>query len=75
MEPGERISILQDSSNASTSWELTFLEPSPDPIAPKAIFFYFSNRPFSDDKFNFATSASKEDKNVERENMNNIYLA
>ena len=74
--PGERIIILQDSSNASTSWELTFLEPSPDPIAPKGgdIFSIFSNRPFSDDKFNFTTSASKEDKNVERENMNNIYV-
>ena len=64
--PGERIIILQDSSNTSTSWELTFLEPSPDPIAPKGgdIFSIFSNRPFSDDKFNFTFRPSKWDRDT-----------
>jgi len=76
--PGERIIILQDSSTTSTSWELTFNEPSADsgPVPPSEgdIFSIFTNRSFIDDVFSFSTLASVENHQVEKENMENIYV-
>ena len=76
--PGERIIILQDSAISEASWELTFYEPSAGtgnvPPIEGDIFSIYTNRPFADDIFTFSTTASTESKQVEEENMNNIYV-
>ena len=76
--PGERIIILQDSSISTTSWELTFYEPSAGsgtvPPVEGDIFFIYTNRSFTDDVFSFSTTASTESKQVEKENMDDIYV-
>ena len=76
--PGERIIILQDSAISSASWELTFYEPSAgsDNVPPIEgdVFSIYTNRPFADDIFTFSTTASTESKQVEKENMDNIYV-
>ena len=76
--PGERIIILQDSAISAASWELTFYEPSAgsDNVPPIEgdVFSIYTNRPFADDIFTFSTTASTESKQVEKENMDNIYV-
>ena len=76
--PGERIIILQDSAISSASWELTFYEPSAGtgnvPPVEGDIFSIYTNRPFADDIFSFSTTASTESNQVEKENMDNIYV-
>ena len=76
--PGERIIILQDSAISSASWELTFYEPSAGtgnvPPIEGDIFSIYTNRPFADDIFSFSTTASTESNQVEKENMDNIYV-
>ena len=76
--PGERIIILQDSAISSASWELTFYEPSAgsDNVPPIEgdVFSIYTNRPLADDIFTFSTTASTESKQVEKENMDNIYV-
>jgi hypothetical protein len=76
--PGERIIILQDSAISSASWELTFYEPSAGsgnvPPVEGDIFSIYTNRSFADDIFTFSTTASTESKQVEKENMENIYV-
>ena len=76
--PGERIIILQDSAISSASWELTFYEPPAGTgnVTPVEgdIFSVYTNRPFSDDIFTFSTTASTESNQVEKENMDNIYV-
>ena len=76
--PGERIIILQDSAISEASWELTFYEPSAGtgnvPPVEGDIFSIYTNRPFADDIFTFSTTASTESKQVEKENMDNIYV-
>ena len=76
--PGERIIILQDSAISSASWELTFYEPSAGsgnvPPVEGDIFSIYTNRYFADDIFTFSTTASTESKQVEKENMDNIYV-
>ena len=76
--PGERIIILQDSAISSASWELTFYEPSAgsDNVPPIEgdVFSIYTNRPFADDIFTFSTTASTESNQVEKENMDNIYV-
>ena len=76
--PGERIIILQDSAISEASWELTFYEPSAGtgnvPPVEGDIFSIYTNRPFADDIFSFSTTASTESNQVEKENMDNIYV-
>ena len=76
--PGERIIILQDSAISEASWELTFYEPSAGtgnvPPIEGDIFSIYTNRPFADDIFSFSTTASTESNQVEKENMDNIYV-
>ena len=76
--PGERIIILQDSAISEASWELTFYEPSAGtgnvPPIEGDIFSIYTNRPFADDIFTFSTTASTESNQVEKENMDNIYV-
>ena len=76
--PGERIIILQDSAISAASWELTFYEPSAgsDNVPPIEgdVFSIYTNRPFADDIFTFSTTASTESNQVEKENMDNIYV-
>jgi len=76
--PGERIIILQDSAISSASWELTFYEPPAGTgnVTPVEgdIFSVYTNRPFADDIFTFSTTASTESNQVEKENMDNIYV-
>ena len=76
--PGERIIILQDSAISEASWELTFYEPSAGtgnvPPVEGDIFSIYTNRPFADDIFTFSTTASTESNQVEKENMDNIYV-
>ena len=76
--PGERIIILQDSAISSASWDLTFYAPSAgsDNVPPIEgdVFSIYTNRPFADDIFTFSTTASTESKQVEKENMDNIYV-
>jgi hypothetical protein len=73
--PGERIIILQDSTMNSFSWELTF-DTTEAAVSPSSgdIFSIFTTRSFSDDKFTFTTSSSKEDKVAEKDNMDDIYV-
>jgi len=60
--PGERIIILQDSSNQSASWEFNFFYPSSgDTTMPIGgdIFYISTTRPFSsEDEYTFTTVAS-----------------
>ena len=76
--PGERIIILQDSAISSASWELTFYEPPAGTgnVTPVEgdIFSVYTNRPFADDIFTFSTTASTESNQVEKKNMDNIYV-
>jgi len=76
--PGERIIFLQDSTLSSASWEMTFYEPTAvlDTIPPKEgdIFTIYTNRSFTDDIFTFSTTASSGDTQVEKDNMDNIYV-
>ena len=76
--PWERIIILQDSAISSASWELTFYEPPAGTgnVTPVEgdIFSVYTNRPFADDIFTFSTTASTESNQVEKENMDNIYV-
>jgi hypothetical protein len=76
--PGERIIILQDSAISSASWELTFYEPSAGsgnvPPVEGDIFSIYTNRSFANDIFTFSTTASTESKQVEKQNMDNIYV-
>ena len=69
---------MQASSTASTSWELTFYEPSADsgPVPPAEgdVFSIYTNRSFADDVFSFSTLASVENRQMEKENMENIYV-
>jgi hypothetical protein len=73
--PGERIIILQDSTMNSFSWELTF-DTTDAPVSPSSgdIFSIFTTRSFSDDEFTFTTSSAKQDKVVEKDNMDDIYV-
>jgi hypothetical protein len=59
----------------SFSWELTF-DTTEAAVSPSSgdIFSIFTTRSFSDDKFTFTTSSSKEDKVAEKDNMDDIYV-
>ena len=60
---------------SSFSWELTF-DTTDAPISPTGgdVFSIFTTRSFVDDIFTFTTTSSKEDYNVEKENMNDIHV-
>lgn len=76
--PGERIVILQDTVTSASSWEVTFYEPSiyDGSVSPAAgdVFYIHTSRSFSDDIFTFTTSSSRESQQLEKENMDNIYV-